>query len=478
MLLVCPALVADRIEPTALPPATMEQLASVDVPLIPRAEPEREHARSSIAAAVQSAVEASVVLSPQATAPPPVTRGFQAVTDPLPNANFVIYPADASGAVGPNHVVGLFNNAVTIHDRTGNLLSLVTVAQFWHDATLPDKSLYDPRVQYDAKSDRWVMVMLGDDPGFVRGVLFIAVGASGDPTGGWRRFRMPVDSTGTFDPDIPYLAITADKIAITVNVWDGDTPINTMIYTMPKAEAFAGGLTITSTPTSFSFSPDLVPISSDGTALRFAIAVETSVVIAELSPNGALTQTSNFSAPVSFKSSTVCGQLGATLVLDCGYGTANTAVTRNGTTWIAVKAFENAALLWKISGTKATTYVIQEDSLAVGFPSVAVNRFGAALVGYVVTGPSIYASAAYRYIDPAGKISPMAMLKAGEAPFKAISRWGDYSTTVVDPIDDVSFWSVEIYANQGSVFASSRWATWWSYVKVAPETPRGRAVRH
>jgi hypothetical protein len=61
------------------------------------------------------------------------------------------------------------------------------------------------------------------------------------------------------------------------------------------------------------------------------------------------------------------------------------------------------------------------------------------------------------------------VLKAGvDGYFKTFAglfnRWGDYSTTVVDPSDDLSFWTILQFAalDVGAVVDDDRWSTWWS----------------
>ena len=42
------------------------------------------------------------------------------------------------------------------------------------------------------------------------------------------------------------------------------------------------------------------------------------------------------------------------------------------------------------------------------------------------------------------------------------NRWGDFSATVVDPADDVTFWTLQEYAQiPDPVTGTSRWGTWW-----------------
>jgi hypothetical protein len=454
--------------------ATLDELARVEV--APPAGEHRERPHEQFAAV--PAVRSNAIIASRAVtalvAPPPITRGFQAVTDPLPGAKTAYDPADTSGAAGPQHVVGAFNNAVTVHDRSGHLLSLVSAAQFWHDETLPDKTLYDPRVAYDAASDRWVILMLGDDAGQVNGVLLIAFSTSGNPAGGWRRFRLAIDQTGTLDGDLTHLAITADRIAVTVNAWSGDFPLQTNILMMQKSVAFSTS-TLNVTARSLPYQGDLVPISSRDNTLRLAAYVsDNQIALSEVSPSGAILNQRGYSS-ASTSTFVPCAQLGGASPPDCGYATVLDGVARNNAIWVVTETNANAALVWKITGSTATTYVIQPPNLAVAFPSIAVNSRGSAVVGYTVMSSAIYPSAAYTYIDANGSQSTAAILKDGEAPFRR-SRWGDFSTTVVDPLDDTSFWTVQDYANTPLTQpAFDRWATWWSYIQILPA--RGRAVR-
>ena len=64
---------------------------------------------------------------------------------------------------------------------------------------------------------------------------------------------------------------------------------------------------------------------------------------------------------------------------------------------------------------------------------------------------------------------PIHVTRAGEDSYVGVlipsgNRWGDYSTTVVDPSDDRSFWTLQQFAapNVGGGDAGSRWGTWWA----------------
>jgi uncharacterized repeat protein (TIGR01451 family) len=118
-----------------------------------------------------------------------------------------------------------------------------------------------------------------------------------------------------------------------------------------------------------------------------------------------------------------------------------------------------------------------DDSTAAtfhAFPSIAVNANSDVLIGYSRFSASQYASANYSFRlsgEPANTLQSDAVLKAGEGPYyKTFSgtrnRWGDYSSTVVDPANDLDMWTIQEYAATpvGTGANSGRWGTWWGRV--------------
>jgi hypothetical protein len=108
------------------------------------------------------------------------------------------------------------------------------------------------------------------------------------------------------------------------------------------------------------------------------------------------------------------------------------------------------------------------------YPSIAVNKDNVAAIGFSGSSPAEYVGGYYTIIQPSsGAAEPVALLKAGEAPYYKIfdgedNRWGDFSATVVDPTDDTSFWTLQEYA-AFPVSGISQWGTWWG--KFAPGNP-------
>jgi hypothetical protein len=479
LVLLCAPLAAQRIGSVPTPatvvemaPATPEELAATAVTPPFGAHEERQRPALAAPRALAPAIVADVVVADgNAIAAPPVTRGFRASFDPRPGAVSET-PADASGATGPHHVVGAFNSSLSIHDRNGTQLSLVSMSQFWHDPQLPDLFPYDPRVIYDAVNDRWVIAMLGD-VNERQGMLFIAVSASGDPTATWRRFRIALSTDPAIDGDFTRLAMTADQIVITLNTWIGDVSEDADVFTITKNSAYSATLTPSVTKTSHFF--DVGPVTSTDATVRL-VEVEAGEIT--VYPPGSLNGT-RYVTPVSMQIGAIpCEQSGSTQTVECGNLPLQYAVMRDGTLWVVHGTNDgsrNDVAVWKIAGGAAKVFILHDAAADAGFPSIAVNRYGAALVGYSMLDASMFPSAAYRYIDPAGNVSAPVLAKSGEDWYQGF-RWGDYSTTLVDPADDTSFWTLECYMPAGAMFHQG-WATWWSYVQVkVPQ--RTRAVRH
>jgi hypothetical protein len=73
--------------------------------------------------------------------------------------------------------------------------------------------------------------------------------------------------------------------------------------------------------------------------------------------------------------------------------------------------------------------------------------------------------------DPTGFTTAPQLIKAGEAAYQRIdgsgrNRWGDFSYTSVDPVDDLTIWTIQEYAGTGA--AGNIWGTW-----IMSTTPNG-----
>lgn len=188
-------------------------------------------------------------------------------------------------------------------------------------------------------------------------------------------------------------------------------------------------------------------------------------------------------------------QLGLDIKVQNNDSRLGNLVYRNGYLWFAHTVFlptgnptHSAVQWWQVNPSLGVTQRARiEDSTGTNyyaFPSIAVNRFNDVLVGFSRYASNQYVSANYvfrAFNDPLNTMQSERAFKAGEdsywkqqtnsTPYR--NRWGDYSATCVDPVNDGDFWTVQEYSRPhvGSLVNSSgRWAVWWGNVAVTVPT--------
>jgi hypothetical protein len=158
----------------------------------------------------------------------------------------------------------------------------------------------------------------------------------------------------------------------------------------------------------------------------------------------------------------------------------------------------HAAAQWTQITTPGGGFVIGgrlQDTLATttngrphyGYPSIAVNQNGDFLLGFTRFGSSQHPAAGYAMhieADGAGTLRDTVIYKVGDDYYHKTfttntgrNRWGDFSTSQVDPTDDLTLWTVQQYAktrtgtDDGTTGSnSSKWGTWWAAVAAEPSS--------
>jgi len=406
-------------------------------------------------------------------APPALGTNFLAA------ASNSLYPADAAGAVGPHHVVGVFNSGIFVSDRSGNRLSSVTLAQFWSDPTIFSGLYYDPRIIYDRFADRWFIAALYDN-NFKNSTLVIGVSENGNPTGTWSRYRIAV---GSDVADFTCLGMSSDRFIIAAN----SSFTGSLFWQMTKAEVYS---TLKNVQTGFHLFSDFMPVTivDNSTATAYLVTNDEGSGSADLwrldsGANKPALITHYYTAPWNRLFNTkIAPQLFGPNV-DAGETTMQAAAGRNGVIWAvhailsATTPIRSSIRWWRIplGGTSAETGTIDDPTGATfyGFPSISVNAPGGALISYAVFSGTRFPTAGYSYRDPSGSMSSTGVLKEGDGVVPSVvDHWGDYTTTVVDPVNDTDFWSVQSYGN------NQLWGAWWGQITIPVSPARVRAVRH
>jgi hypothetical protein len=102
-------------------------------------------------------------------------------------------------------------------------------------------------------------------------------------------------------------------------------------------------------------------------------------------------------------------------------------------------------------------------------PSLSVNAQNDLLIGHAQFSSNIHPSGGYMLRRAGGQPQPSNLFALGQNTyFKTFggptNRWGDYSHTQVDPLNDVDFWTVQEFA--GGV--PDNWATKWAHIVPPP----------
>ncbi len=119
------------------------------------------------------------------------------------------------------------------------------------------------------------------------------------------------------------------------------------------------------------------------------------------------------------------------------------------------------------------------------FPNISVNAAEDVLIGYTMFSSLTYPNAAYsmrRAADTPNTLRDTVVYRPGQANYNIGSgsgttrqnRWGDYSASMVDPVNDSDFWTVQEYAGTVRDFGiglAGNWETWWAVVRPSAPQP-------
>ncbi|MBZ5582674.1 MAG: hypothetical protein LAQ30_10830, partial [Acidobacteriia bacterium] len=461
-----------------------------------RALPARSAARG------KAGQEARATAAHAATTPasPPPYGGFQALPD-----NYTAIPPDTTGAVGPQHIVTMLNTQALIQTRTGAVQSgyPISLEAFWSAlGTFPD--IFDPRIQYDAASDRWIasVAINGEKSS---SALLVAVSQTGDPGGKWNQFKIDIGSSGGW-ADYPVLGFNGKWVVVSVNLFSlrrSGNYLRTTLYVFNKADLYNNG---SGAYTTFS-DPDgeLIPALDYDNHPDTLYFVQTFAGDVGVNDGMGTVRISKLQGPVgqeSFSPGNVgditisdawsdsapngddfAPQAGTSTKIDTGDSRLQNCAMRGGSIWCAHTVFlplstpTRAAAQW-MQIDPAARQVVQrgrkEDPTGATFyayPSIAVNRNNDVLMGYTRFSENGYASAGFTWrkaSDPPNTTQGDTIFKPGESTYVSIgarsgsNRWGDYSVTWVDPADDLTFWTLQEYAATPPGVQTGKFGTWWA----------------
>lgn len=467
---------------------------------------------------------------------PGPSQSFLAHPDgPMIGTSIFTIPPDTMGAVGRTKIMTTLNNNWVVQDKTtGTQLSGVSMETFWAGTTASGS--FDPRVQYDPYNDRWIVAGVSNAQSAGSSIL-IGLSDTADPEGTFTLFRFEADDFNTGGnvlnnewADFPMLGFNKNWVAVGVNMFtnSGNSFSNGRVlvldYPALRGGVFSGTYFsgITAADAGFCIHPATTYSSTENTlyapshqssaSALYRLHTITGTPAAPVFTIGALqTRTGGgWTQPGGdILPQTCIGTCpGNTRGIDSGDAfIRSNVVFRNGFIWYAQTIALPAGALTVNSRTAAQWTKLDtaglfadggrvEDPTATrnnggqhyAYPSIAVNKNNDVLLGFSNFESDDLADAGYTFrlgTDAAGTMRDPVIFKEGEdyyaKTFSGTSnRWGDYSHTVIDPVNDRDLWTIQEYARPRTVQTNdqvtnnSRWGTW--YAKVSAPAGAGDLI--
>jgi uncharacterized membrane protein len=389
-------------------------------------------------------------------------------------------PPDTNGAVGPNHYVQWVNTSFAVFNKSGGLVwGPFNGNTLWSGfgGGCQANNDGDPIVQYDKIADRWIFMQFSVTAPYPYTVC-MAVSTTPDPTGSYYRYEF--SGFGTEFPDYPKLAVWPDGYYATYNLFN-----NGVIFTGPRFCSYDRSKMLTgavATQQCFTlgsqFGGDL-PSDIDGKTLPPAGSPD---YILEFGTNALnlwkfhvdwttpanTTLTGPTSIPVAAFSAACNGggtcipQGGTTQQLDSladrvmyrlayrNFGDHEALVVNH-----SVTAGSSVGVRWyEIRSPGGTPTVFQQGTYApdAGYRwmgSIAMDRAGDIGLGYSISSSTTHPGIRYTgrlVTDALNTLQAEASIIDGAgSQTGGLSRWGDYSSITVDPVDDCTFWYTSEY---------------------------------
>jgi hypothetical protein len=420
-------------------------------------------------------------------------KDFQALTD-----NNTSIPPDVNGAPGPDHLMVTLNTEIRVMDKDGSIISTVSTGSFWH--SVPGAGgVFDPKINYDPYENRWIFIMPSEsNPALSK--LMVGVSENSDPTGNWFLYVFDGDPDDTHWFDYPNVGFNKNWIVVSGNMFGGSFGYSAL-YVFEKGDFYDhlpvvdytrfqiyDGFTLIPAVTFDTDEEDIYIVNNAGgnvggfgyLGLRKVTGglgnetVEDIGVIEIADPwgNGSYANGGNF-AP----------QLGSDEKINTVDARMENMVYRHGKLWCTHHIYLPAddptrcSVQWfelALDGTILQRGRVDDanGNRCYAFATIAVNANEDIMVGYASFSPEQYASGSYSFryaTDPSNILRDSYQFVDGLAPyFKTYgadrNRWGDYTATMIDPVDDLDFWTIQQYAEVPA--SQDEWGTWWAMVNI------------
>ncbi len=395
-------------------------------------------------------------------------------------------PPDPRAAVGPNHVVAIVNGGIAFFTKAGKrtfFQRLTGSSGFWGKQGALN-FVFDPRVVFDPHSGRFIAIA-AEHVRKTRGYFDLAISDDDDPNGTWYKYRfdVTVPARGYF-VDYPHLGVDDKAIYITSNNFSGG--FSHMVYILDKKPLLQGkpalpakvvrpSRVVTASAAmgvQYGKSPGAILVNTGGSTSIRVHVIQNPLTAPKLI--SATLSVPFYSNPRSAPQKGTTSRISAVdrRIMQCTY--------RNGHLWVAhgtwngsrdvARWYEIDLGTWPKSGSPK---IVQQGSIDLGpgiytfLPSIQADIYGNICMIYARSSakevPSI--GRAFRLVsEPKGTMNHQVIARTSSSYYR-LNRWGDYSSVMLDPRDQASFWYIHEYAT-----STTRWNTWIGRVRAQRAT--------
>jgi hypothetical protein len=416
-------------------------------------------------------------------------------SDNTGNATGLVEPPDTQLAAGPSSIIEMVNTTVGIFQKS-NFAKLSQKYEGTFFGMPVTEFPTDARVVFDSASGRFFASELGIDPTAAgSSTVFLAVSGSSDPTGSWTVYQI-VNVAGVCDQ--PTLGYSSDKVTVGCNEY-------TFSPTFPNNPTFQGTDTVVASKADLTAAAALHTIAFGLDNTQFTVEPVTSLTSTTTqflvaSGNVGLSWVEAITgvppaATTLFKQSVGIVPLSlppsahqpSTTQIDTGDPRYEGAIWQNGALWTTANdgctrpgsAVVQACLRliqfntngWNPGVSGSPTNARDVDYVNFGgddlyYAAVTADPAGNLYLAFSESSATRFVGAVVQSIPVCGTGSA-AFLQKGVAAYpgfnnEPVARWGDYSSSAMDPADPSRAWTTAEFAATQTVQA--QWGTVTSQV--------------
>jgi len=427
-------------------------------------------------------------------------------------------PPDPNGAAGPSSIIAVVNLEIEKQSRDGMQLWRMPLEEFFKSIKESD-SFTDPHVHYDFFDKIFWVILLEKtcdvDPPPCSSAILVAKSTTSDPgPDDWVFKRIDTRLQDYYWNDYPGISFDRELLYLTSNIMPSDdnilppgytrTPLDkSYLWVLRKSnlKTHAGPISLgqlqTNTPAVRhagkrigTYLVALKGSNNDQNTNDYLQAIRIGKVTNN--PTGAVIHYQEVKIdglvgydPNSNVKPNTALQLGA--ALDCSTGCIDTShlwaldsVLHKKSLWVVFNLVVHrdgknidTAIWVEVDVSNWWSLTVKQYGKITGdniapqlytyYPSIDINRNGVVGIGFSASSQNTFAGAYFTWrlpSDPIGTTRPVEKVREGQAFYENLSdgrnRWGDYTSTAVDPKHENCFWVYNEFAAK-----LKEWATAW-----------------